>query len=58
MDDLIKSWEKLADKYNGMADRMMDSYTVERLYAQADTLKLCADQLKRVLNDTIKSDTA
>ena len=51
MENLINNWEKLADKYLDMAEKITNSYTQERLWASADSLKLCADQLRKHISD-------
>ena len=48
--DLIEEWRKLASQYNDKADQQTNTYTIERLYAQAETLSVCADQLERQIS--------
>lgn len=48
--DLIDRWEKTARRYEDSIADQTNNYTVERLYAQADTLKLCASDLRRLTN--------
>ena len=51
MKKLIKSWEKLADKYYLQAQEGTNAYTIERLFASSETLRLCADQLRHQLQE-------
>jgi len=45
---LITGWEVLAESYSDKASKQTNQYTAERLYAQSDMLKVCADQLSRI----------
>ena len=47
MKELIERWEKLANKDEERARKQTNPYTQERLYASADAMRLCADELKR-----------
>ena len=49
MENLIKSWEILAESYYEKGQSANNSYTAERLFASAETLQVCADQLKRAI---------
>ena len=49
MKDLIKSWEKLADKYFEQAIEHVYEGVGERLLSAAETYSICADQLRRKL---------
>jgi len=50
MEDLIKSWKKIAASYYKRADVATSIIAAERLYSAANTFELCADQLRK-LND-------
>ena len=45
MEDIIKSWEKLAERYREKA-KNAEGYAYEHLQASASTLEMCADQLR------------
>ena len=51
MEHLIKSWEALAESYYQKGQETTNNYTAERLFASADTLQVCADQLKRAIEN-------
>jgi hypothetical protein len=50
--DLIKGWEELAERYRRKADNM-EGYAYEHLIASASTLDICADQLRRHISQTV-----
>ena len=45
MIDIIKSWEQLAKRYREKA-KNAEGYAYEHLIASADTLEMCAEQIK------------
>ena len=45
MEDIIKSWERLAERYREKA-KNAEGYAYEHLQASASTLEMCAEQLK------------
>jgi len=45
MENLIKEWEKLAERYHEKA-KNAEGYAYEHLQASASTLEMCADQLR------------
>ena len=49
--DLVHEWEGRADIYENRTANEGNTYTVERLLATADTLRLCADQLRILIKD-------
>ena len=56
MKELIKGWEVLAESYYTKAQEATNPYTAERLFASAETLRVCADQLKRHNSPTVGQD--
>ena len=51
MNDLIKSWEKLAEKYFEQGRKHSSPITADQILASAETYSVCADQLRRKLNE-------
>ena len=51
MEDLIKSWKKLADKYFEQARDHRNPITADQLISSAETYSICADELRRKLNE-------
>lgn len=49
--DLIKKWRRRADKCNANGRNAQNSYTAERLFAEAVAYRLCADELERATKD-------
>ena len=49
MKDLIKSWEKLADKYSEQGRDHCNPITADRLLSAAEIYSICAAQLRRKL---------
>ena len=49
MKDLIKSWERLADKYFEQGRDHRNPITADQLLSSAETYSICADQLRRKL---------
>jgi len=49
MKDLIKSWERLAERYREKMTTA-EGYAYEHLHASASTLEMCAEQLKAKIN--------
>ena len=48
---LIKSWEKQSEKCLKLGRDATNSYTAERYFADSQTLSVCADQLRRELQE-------
>ena len=51
MDDLIKRWEKLSDKYFEQGRDHCNQITAEQLLSCAETYSICADQLRRKIKE-------
>ena len=55
-EELIKLWEDRADKCDKLSADQTNTYTTERLLAEADTYRLCADELRRIRKQAGASD--
>ena len=51
MNDLIKSWEKLAEKYFEQGRDHQNPITADRLLSSAEVYSVCADQLRKKLDE-------
>jgi len=53
MNDLIKSWEKLAEKYFEQGRDHQNPITADRLLSSAEVYSVCADQLRKKMEGKI-----
>ena len=51
MKDLVKSWEKLAEKYFEQGRDHQNPITADRLLSSAETYSVCAEQLRKKLDE-------
>ena len=51
MKDLIKLWQRRAEKYKTLADKSQNKLLVQGLLAYLEAYSICADELKEVLKE-------